>query len=405
MSFSKFARSFALFLVVTVTVQLTSAQTYTVLYSFTGGTDGVLPFGTLIRDAAGNLYGTTVGGGENGQEGSVFKLNSKNKFKLLHSFASDGSDGAWPYAGLIQDATGNLYGTTQEGGAFDQGTAFKVTKNGKFSLLHSFSSGTGGFGPDGPLTLDPSGNLYGTTPFGGIPGCASGGGCGVAFELSPSGEETVLRAFIDGKKGSYPQGGLIRDKAGNLFGTADGGGHNGHGTVFQLDPAGNQKALYTFMGKADGQFPRSGLIQDASGNFYGTADGGILAGGGSGAGLVFKLDANDNYTPLYTFTGRSDGFAPNGYLVMDAAGNLYGTTFYGGEPACYGGCGVVFKVDPTGHETVLHAFQGGTDGAFPVGGLTIDAAGNLYGTAAHGGNPNDCTQDGGGCGVVFKISP
>jgi uncharacterized repeat protein (TIGR03803 family) len=405
MSLSKFTRSFALFVVGLVTVQITSAQTYTVLYSFTGGTEGQGPFGTLIRDAAGNLYGTTIGGDEqNGQDGSVFKLNPKNKFKLLYNFASDGSDGEYPRAGLVQDAAGNLYGTTQEGGAYGSGTAFEVAKNGKFSVLHSFSGGADGFLPLGPLTLDSSGNLYGTTTFGGNPGCVSGSGCGVAFELNPAGEETVLRAFIDGKKGAAPEGGLIRDSAGNLFGTADGGGHNGHGTIFKLDPAGNQTALYTFMGKADGQFPGPGMIQDASGNFYGTAYGGVLAGGGSGAGVVFKLDASGNYTPLYTFTGKSDGFLPNGYLAMDPAGNLYGTTFYGGERDCSGGCGVVFKVDPTGQETVLHAFQGGTDGAFPVGGLVIDAAGILYGTASSGGNPNDCTPDN-GCGLVFKITP
>jgi uncharacterized repeat protein (TIGR03803 family) len=302
---------------------------------------------------------------------------------------------------LVWDSAGNLYGTTTQGGPSGSGTAFKVDKKSRFSVLHTFfSSGAGGWGPNGPLVLDAAGNLYDTTPNGGNPGCVSGSGCGVVFKLDPTGNETVLRAFVSGKRGDMPSGGLIRDAADNLYGTNAGGGYRNHGMVFELDAADIETVLYTFMGKADGEVPAAGLIRDFAGNSYGTAAGGILTGGDKGAGVVFKLDPSGNYTTLYTFTGKSDGSAPNGYLAIDAAGNLYGTTFYGGGS----GCGVVYRVDLSGHETVLYSFKCGTDGGFPVGGLTIDPAGILYGTAAHGGNPNDCV-DAAGCGVVFKITP
>jgi uncharacterized repeat protein (TIGR03803 family) len=307
-----------------------------------------------------------------------------------------------PFAAVVRDSAGNLYGSTVYGGSNGRGTVFKLTKNGTFSVLLNFSSSwvSPGDGPRGPLVLDAADNLYGSAGGGG--NCNGTSTCGVVFKLDPSGNETVIRNFLYGKKGFYPNAGLIRDAAGNLYGTTMGGGTSGAGVVFKLDSAGNETVLYTFKRMPDGSEPQAGLIQDTAGNFYGTT---VYGGNGpgycpQGCGVVFKLDANGNETVLYAFAGKSDGGGPVAPLVMDSAGNLYGTTNYEGG-GCV--CGVVFKLDPSGKETVLHTFTGGTDGGFPEGGLTMDPAGNLYGTTSRGGNLNHC--QGGGCGVVFKITP
>lgn len=409
MSFTRLTQALLLFLIGIATAQSSRAQTYSVLYSFTGGTDGAIPLGGLTRDSAGNLYGTTASGATEQQKGTVFKLSKTGHFTLLHSFGTGGAGGANPYAGVIRDSAGNLYGTTLNGG-LNYGTIFKLDKKNNFTVLYTFSGGTDGQGPDAPLVLDPAGNLYGTTPMGGSAKCDGGAGCGVAFKLDPQGNETVLRTFLWGKRGTFPSAGLLRDAAGNLYGTTIEGGQQYRGVVFKIDPAGNETVLHSFQPQPDGQNPWSALVRDSAGNLYGTT----VAGGnkkcsGRGCGIVFKLDPNGIETVLYTFTGgKSDGASPNGPLVFDSAGNLYGTTFDGGTqgPVCADqGCGVVFKLDPSGKETVLYSFSGGTDGAFPFAGLVIDSAGNLYGTAAHGGNLNDCPQSGGGCGVIFKIAP
>jgi uncharacterized repeat protein (TIGR03803 family) len=384
------------------------AQTYTVLYSFTGGTDGAMPVGGVILDAAGNLYGTTFGLGSLGfgdQLGTVFELSPDGNFTLLHSFGPDSPGGEDPMATLVRDSAGNLYGTTTNGG-LNYGTVFKVDNEGNFSLLYSFTGQSDGYYPSAPVTLDPTGNLYGTTEFGGSLTCDMMLGCGVVYEVDTQGQETVLLEFSKPKSGDFPDAGLIRDAAGNLYGTTVHGGQAGNGgTVFKLDPAGNETVLYSFRKETDGRLPEAPLIVDAAGNFYGTT-----MKGGSGkthSGTVFKLDPQGNETVLYSFTGGSDGGLPVSGLVMDSAGNLYGTTPWGGVNDCEGvGCGVVFKVDPAGHQTVLHAFTGGTDGWSPQAGLAIDANGNLYGTAIYGGNLGDCPKlPGGGCGVVFKITP
>jgi uncharacterized repeat protein (TIGR03803 family) len=392
MSFAKFTQTLLL-CVGFAAVPSGRAQTYTVLYSFTGGADGALPLGGVILDSAGNLYGTTRGAGEGGFEGSVFKLSPKGKFTLLHSFGTGGAGGAQPYAGLVRDSAGNLYGTTSEGG-LGAGTVFKLDRKGNFSVLHSFS-GTDGAMPTAPLILDPAGNLYGTTFQGGDPRCRRGFSCGVVFKLDPEGNETVLHAFTRSKYGRFPYAGLLRDSAGNLYGTTTTGGHGGFETVFEVDAAGNETVLSTFQHFADGADPWATLIRDAAGNFYGTTTGGGKGNCGRGCGVVFKVDTNGNETVLHTFTGNSpDSGTPLAGLVMDSAGNLYGTTF-----------GNVFTLDPAGNLTVLHTITPGEDGEFPYAGLTMDSAGNLYGTTYFGGNLNDCLDAGGGCGVVFKITP
>jgi uncharacterized repeat protein (TIGR03803 family) len=241
-----------------------------------------------------------------------------------------------PFAAVVRDSAGNLYGSTVYGGSNGRGTVFKLTKNGTFSVLLNFSSSwvSPGDGPRGPLVLDAADNLYGSAGGGG--NCNGTSTCGVVFKLDPSGNETVIRNFLYGKKGFYPNAGLIRDAAGNLYGTTMGGGTSGAGVVFKLDSAGNETVLYTFKRMPDGSEPQAGLIQDTAGNFYGTT---VYGGNGpgycpQGCGVVFKLDANGNETVLYAFAGKSDGGGPVAPLVMDSAGNLYGTTNYEGGGGC-----------------------------------------------------------------------
>jgi uncharacterized repeat protein (TIGR03803 family) len=392
MSISNFAQAVLITFVGLATIPSAPAQTYKVLYSFTGGTDGALPFGGVTLDSAGNIYGTTEGDGAGATQGSVFKLSPKGKFTLLHNFGAGGAGGARPYAGLVRDSAGNLYGTTLAGGSVGPGTVFKLDKKNNFSVLYSFSGKTDGGQPTAPVILDPAGNLYGTTLVGGSSKCDGGLGCGVVFKLDTENNETVLYTFAASKYGRTPWAGLLRDAAGNLYGTTTGGGHANFGTVFKVSPAGGETVLSNFKTLADGDDPWSTLIQDAAGNFYGTTTtGGKYNCGDQLCGVVFKVDTNGNETVLYSFNGF-DGGTPLAGLIMDAAGNLYGTT-----------SGNVFKLDPSGNLTVLHTFTFGADGGLPYAGLTMDSAGNLYGTASHGGNLNDCGGE--GCGVVFKIIP
>jgi uncharacterized repeat protein (TIGR03803 family) len=406
MSLTKLIQAALLLLVGMTAVPSGWAQTYTVLYTFKGRADGALPFGGLIRDSSGNLYGTTAGtlAGAGTTMGSIFKLGPSGTFKLLHNFGAGGTGGAAPYAALLQDFAGNLYGTTGYGGTSGQGTVFRLDNEGKFGVLYSFFGGIDGSGPDAPLIFDPAGNLYGTTVGGGTPNCDpnKGVGCGTVFMLDTRGKEKVLHRFPSSRKvGDLPYSGLIRDAAGNLYGMASFGGPAGNGTVFKLDPAGNLTVLHAFQSQSDGAQPRGVLIQDAAGNFYGTTVSG--ASPTDDGGTAFKLDPQGNETAFYNFAYPT-GIIPSS-LIMDSAGNFYGTTYQGGTigPACNYGCGTVFKLDPSGNQTVLYGFSGRTDGGSPLAGLVIDAAGNLYGTATFGGTVNSACPS--GCGVVFKITP
>jgi uncharacterized repeat protein (TIGR03803 family) len=314
MSLAKFIHAALLLLVGLAAVPSVWAQTYKVLYTFEGGTDGAYPFAGLVRDSAGNLYGTTVGADQGGLPGSVFKVSPSVGFTLLHSFKYGGASRPGT---LVRDSAGNLYGATIAWGT-SPSTIFKLTKTGRFSVLHTFTagSGSGGSGEGGTLTLDSVGNLYGT---GGDNSACGGHGCGFIFKLDPSGHETVLHYFPGGKRGTGPNGGLIRDAAGNLYGTTGaGGGPGNHGVVFKLDPAGNETVLYAFKGEPDGSQPNGGLIQDAAGNFYGTTEwGGKGNCQGMSCGVVFKLDTNGTETVLYSFSGVPDGGNPLAGLVMD----------------------------------------------------------------------------------------
>jgi uncharacterized repeat protein (TIGR03803 family) len=367
-----------------------SAQTFSLLRQFRSGPGGINPYAGVVLDARGNLYGTMYNDGALAS-GTVFRLSAAGKEKVLYNFAGIGGDGAFPYFGsLARDSSGTLYGTTYDGGIYSQfclfscGTVFKVDASGKETVLYRFTA-TGGDGqnPWQGVIRDPAGNLYGTTFTGGTTGS------GTVFTVDPSGKETILYSFRGSTDGGFPYGGLVRDAKGNLYGTTSGGGSSFGGTVFTVDPSGVETVLYNFIGGADGGAPQAGLIRDSAGNLYGTT----YVGGAAALGTVFKVNIQDQETVLYSFTGGADGANPAyGSLVRDRTGNLYGTTQTGGSS----GFGIVFKIDTTGKETVLHSFSG-SDGKIPYGTLALDKAGNLYGTTSAGGAY--------GGGVVFKIAP
>jgi uncharacterized repeat protein (TIGR03803 family) len=358
-----------------VAAKCAQAQTFTVLHSFTKD-DGANPRARLVKDAKGNLYGTTTFGGSSAG-GVVFKLDATGTETVLHSFVGS-SDGFNPEAGLVLDAAGNLYGPTTWGGTPGHGTVFKVDANGTETVLYSFTRGADGGNPESDLIQDTAGNLYGTAFNGGS------SDQGTVFMLDTSGTETVLHTF-SGSDGGNPLAGVTRDAAGDLYGTTVYGGVYGNGTAWKLDANGTETVLYSFSGGTDGGYPDAGVIQDAAGNLYGTTS----VGGSMSLGTVWKLDATGTETVLYSFSGP-DGANPFGGLVRDAGGNFYGTTQSGGASKF----GTVWKLDATGTETVLHNFTGGSDGASPSASLIFDATGNLYGTAYSGGAK--------GFGVVFE---
>jgi uncharacterized repeat protein (TIGR03803 family) len=263
---------------------------------------------------------------------------------ILYSFPGRGANGSSPEAALTRDASGNLYGTTHGGGAFGAGVVFKLDTAGKETILHSFTGGADGGFPLSRLVRDSSGNLYGTTSDGGVfnSGACAGSGCGVVFKLATTGKETLLHSFTGGADGTYLFAGLIRDASGNFYGTTVLGGNtscnsgSGCGTVFKLDTTGKKTGLHKFTG-ASGASPYAALIRDASGNLYGTTYG----GGVHGLGTVFKLATTGKETVLHSFSGP-DGKNPVAALILDASGNLYGTTFNGGAH----GLGTVFKLTP-----------------------------------------------------------
>jgi uncharacterized repeat protein (TIGR03803 family) len=349
---AKLALAASLMLVL-ISAPATSAQTFTLLYQFRSGPGGINPYAGVVRDAKGNLYGTTYNDGA-WASGTVFRLNALGKEKVLHSFSQTGGDGAFPWYGtLVRDSVGNLYGTTITGGIAGEqccGTVFEVTASGKETVLYRFTGTNGDGFPQYGVVRDPSGNLYGTTQNGGP------ANSGTVFKVAPTGKKIVLYSFTGANDGGQPDAPLVLDAKGNLYGTTTQGGSSQEGTVFEVDPTGKETVLYNFTGLNDGGPPEAGVIRDARGNLYGTT---YLGGTGS-SGTVFKIDPNGQETVLHNFTGGSDGWLPVGAsLVRDSAGNLYGTTPQGGSADF----GVVFKIDTKGNETILHTFSG-TDGRF-----------------------------------------
>jgi hypothetical protein len=424
-----------------------------VLVTFNGNNGMVLLAG-LISDKAANLYGTTSVGGTGSCDdfggafgcGTVFELTPSANGNvwtetILYSFQG-GSDGIGPAAALVFDQAGNLYGTTEVGGTtFNTycingcGTVFELkppTKPGAAwteTVLHSFELSDGAT-PSANLVVDPQGNLYGTTLYGGSGPCPYGSfiiGCGTVFQLEPPSSkgaawtENVLHSFTgggvnnQGSDGGNPSGGLILHESA-LYGTTPGGGGPFNaGTVFELKKLANgtwkEVVLYSFTGGSggtDGASPSGNLVFDKNGVLYGTTSG----AGASIGGTVFQLAPPNKgtrwtETVLYNFTLGSDGGVPYAGVIFDSAGNLYGTTAVGGDYSCNAGfndgCGVVFKLAPPASqggvwtETVLHSFSGGMDGVQPECQLTFGESGLLYGTTESGGTSDD--------GTVFRALP
>lgn len=369
-----------------LTVQLlaqeaTATASLAVLHSFAGMPDGATPtYGSLIRDVDDSIYGTTSSGGAFGQ-GVVFSINTTGVESVLYTFTGQ-ADGGAPFAGVIHDSAGNLYGATTAGGALNCGTVYEIDLAGHETVLYSFNCSTDGSMPEASLVRDFMGNLYGTTFWGGSENK------GVIFKVDPTGRETVLHNFRGTPDGQWTNAALTL-VGGNLYGTTQIGGAYDFGSVFELDESGKIKLLYSFKGGVDGANPQSNLIVDAAGNFYGTT----LRGGASDNGVVFMVNPSGVETVLHSFGGSPDGALPHAGVILDASGNLYGTTYSGGAT----GFGTVYKLDPAGCETLLHNFTGGLDGANPLAGVVRDSAGNLYGTASTGGVAGD--------GVIFRIQP
>ncbi|HEY3971811.1 MAG TPA: choice-of-anchor tandem repeat GloVer-containing protein [Candidatus Sulfotelmatobacter sp.] len=406
-----------------------SQYTESVLHVFAGGNDGNSPYGTVSIDSAGNLYGTTYGGGSGSTTcascGTVYRLSpslSTWKETILHDFVGE-TDGANPQGAVLIDPSGDLIGTTRLGTEANFGTVFELA-GGSYNETQVYGfPATDGAQIRGGLVEDAAGNFYGVAATGGVNQCPlSNFGCGLIFKLSRQSNGTWARTIIhnftgtQNGDGDYPQGSLIFDSAGNLYGTTSNSVYGG-GTVFKLTPTASGgwsfRTIYEFgrHNHSDGASPWGTLVMDKAGNLYGTT-----VSGGTGSylncnycGTVFKLAPTSNHewteSVIYNFQGLQDGSFPIAGLSIDAAGNLYGTTAEGGIGTGDQGLGVVFKLSPnstgTWTQSVLYTFTGGLDGAGPNGGVILDSAGNLYGTTPTGG-PVGC---GYGCGVVYKLTP
>jgi uncharacterized repeat protein (TIGR03803 family) len=380
------------------------AQTFTVIHSFGGGLGGSNPVAGLIEDARGNLYGTTTDG-VNGP-GDVYRLTRVQAgwaLSALTQFGQNGQDGYLPLAGLTLGPDGMFYGTNNSGGggaAGGAGTVYRLNPatNSSHTVIYRFS-GPDGYRPlEAEVTFDRAGNMFGTTSYGGSKLE------GTVFELIRNGNQwtqSVIYNFSGLLDGGEPDGGLLFDSAGNLYGTTLQGGDAdcSCGVVYELSPSAGSwsiRVLHIFDG-ATGRWPEAGLIMDSAGNLYGTTTG----GGPSNGGTVFELSPAGNqwnFSTIHTFyrTGMDGESGPEGPVLLDAAGNLYGATHSDGAY----GQGAVFKLTPTNGEwgfTSLHDFQSSPDGSLPYGNLVMDASGNIYGTTYEGGAY--------GLGTVWEIMP
>jgi len=409
----------AVLMIIVVVFMLTpealAASKYKTLYKFKGSKDGHEPFSGLIFDSVGNLYGITIYGGAS-NAGTVFELMPTPtgwSESPLYSFTG-GADGGNPqFECLIFDGSGNLYGTAPHGGAYGYGVVFELTPTSTGwteSVLYSFTGGADGGTPYAGLIFDAAGNLYSTTWSGGAYSA------GVVFRLAPNSDgswtESALYSFTGGSDGAASDASLIFDSAGNLYGVTWGGGAYGWGVVFKLAPNSDgswtESVLHQFKGDKNGAEPRARLIFDSAGNLYGTTGNAYTYG----YGIVFELVPNSHGTwtkhTLHQFTGGKDGANPDGGLLFDLSGNLYGITPFGGAD----GYGVVFKLTPKSSGGwsyhVLHAFND-KPGAYPYAGLIPDGAGTLYGTTVGQVVPDDGRgPEGNGTtnfGSVFEITP
>jgi uncharacterized repeat protein (TIGR03803 family) len=409
------------------------AQTYTTLFSF-DGTNGNASLAGLVQATNGDLFGTTISGGDATAAcnflatgcGTIFKITPNGALTTLYKFCAESGclDGASPAGGLAQAANGDLYGTTSGGGANSNplcvaaylsqvgcGTIFKITPGGTLTTLYSFCAQSGctdGANPIGWLVQAANGDLYGTTIVGGANPGTSGIGGGTVFKITPSGSLTTLYSFCAQSgcaDGETPMAGLIQAANGDLYGTTAEGGANGpyDGTIFKITPGGTLTTLYSFCsqsGCTDGGFPLAGLVQGTNGDLYGTTNGGGANCAPNGCGTVFKITPSGSLTTLYSFCSQSgcmDGSDPEAGLVQATDGDLYGTTSFNGDT--YNG-GTIFKITPSGMLTTLYSFCQSanpcTSGEYPQAALIQDTNGHLYGTTSFGGT--------GYAGTVFSLS-
>jgi uncharacterized repeat protein (TIGR03803 family) len=380
------------------------ATTTDVIFSFEED-NGEYADTDLETDGAGNLYGSTVLGGDHGS-GTVFQLSPTPtgwEQTVLYSFTG-GADGGEPYKGVTIDRHGNLYGTAVTGGSGGCeggcGVVYKLThSNGTWNqtVIYAFTGGDDGSGPGARVTVDRSGNVYGMTPTSGAYGA------GTIYKLQPNGGSytfQVIHTFTGGNDGASGSAGRMLLDHGRLYGAVTAGGMYGSGVVFQLTPTTvgewDFRTLYSFHGQPDGSFPYGALLRAASGKIYGTT----YYGGQNGIGAVYELSPRSvgewKERIIYSFQTGSDGNSPISNLVSDAAGNLYGTTSEGGL-----GSGTIFKLAPIGGghwtESVVHSFAGPPDGGFSYNGMVVDPSGNFYGATVHGGTDND--------GSVYQFTP
>jgi uncharacterized repeat protein (TIGR03803 family) len=397
---------------------LSHAQTFSVIHSFAGGEDGYQPYAGVTVDQGGNLYGTTTEfTGNPPGPGTVFQMKNRNGawiLKTLSTFSLIGGGPFIPWGRPVIGPGGALYGTTFYGGQgfcteLGCGSVYLLqpqqTVCAAFNCPWTVSSEYSFTGPDGfePAFVDPAfdsaGNLYGSTTEGGA------NGDGNVFKLTRSNGQWTATSLHDfnGSDGKYPQSGVVPDAQGNVYGTAWMGGPNGNGAVYRLTRSGSsyvEETLHSFQNGSDGQYPVGGLVFDQAGNLYGTT----YLGGSNGGGTAFELSPSGggwDFSVLYSFTGQGNDLGPFDTLTLDAAGNLYGTTYSEGAF----GDGTVFKLTRNNGSwtyTDLHDFTNGDDGGNPTGGVALDAHGNLYGTTSGGGSPGHCN---GACGVVWEITP
>ena len=394
-----------LLFVLAVSVTTATATTTNVIFSCEED-EGEYADTDLETDNAGNIYGTTVLGGDFGG-GTVFQLSPTPNgwvHTVLYSFTG-GIDGGEPYKGVTLDRKGNLYGTAVTGGSGNCeggcGVAYKLSNTGgtwTHTVIHAFTGGNDGSGPGARVTVDGAGNVYGMAPTGGA------FGLGTIYKIHPAPNQAwtfgVLHAFTGGTDGATGSAGRMILRDGRLYGAVTAGGRYGSGVVFELNAGGfgdrDLKILYAFRGQPDASFPYGALLFDQSGNIYGTT----YYGGANGIGAVYKLSpqAIGEWAEevLYSFQPGTDGNSPISNLVFDVAGNLYGTTSEGGL-----GSGTIFKLSSVGAgkwmETVVHAFEGPPDGGFPYNGMVVDKSGNFYGATVHGGEEDD--------GSVYQFTP
>ena len=370
-------RACAVLLLCPITAVVLPAQTLRTLHTFSPyGSNGEGPAARLALATDGNFYGTTLNHGANG-DGTVFEITPDGKLKTLHNF--DGTDGFNPYGALVQASNGNFYGTAYDGGANGEGTIFQITPNGTLTTIYSFCPALGcadGFNPYAGLILGNGGDLYGTTQFGGAEGQ------GTVFQITLGGTLTTLHSF-NNTDGSFPVAGLVQARNGDFYGATEVGGANQEGTIFQLTPSGMLTTLYSFCSQSnctDGEQPLAALLQATDGNLYGTT----YAGGTNGDGTVFQITPGGSLTTLHSFDS-TDGASPIGVLIQATNGNLYGTTPAGG----LGGRGTAFSITTSGTLATLFNFHCSfyrcTDWIEPKGGLIQDTNGMFYGTTESGG--------------------